>query len=369
MFKKKLFSLFLVTSLFSSTNVSFAATEPAVLKQSIHVTNGKYLVYWKNPNAKDPEYDTWTWYPRFSFDIEGPLNPGSQIVVDFLNPSGKKIASLECETPQLQEGEISTIKTENFTEKKAIRETGNFKFVIRLRNELENKNTTLYTGKFKVEKMHIGNNLPQFKNQYEYYINHDWTIPTGNLYLDHEIDNKIPRLSFETWFKSELEDNKLAAYLYHNGKLVANTQKGNGPFADYRGGTINNKFSVLTPGIEKDPRWELWKFNFSYVISYDPNNTDTGSSNYGDFFNLYQNPGEYEIKVLKGGKLSRSAKFTVESDGKIKQVGLAENTKQGNLSMTIPVKVMPGQDPKWDSNSWKNDMYYGNPVSNFNASN
>ena len=48
----------------------------------------------------------------------------------------------------------------------------------------------------------------------------------------------------------------------------------------------------------------------------------------GFYYEMYKNPGEYEIKVLQNGKLARTAKFTFGSDYKIVDTGIA---KQNNL--------------------------------------
>lgn len=94
------------------------------MKTSIRLTGGKGLVYWKNPNSKEPEYNIWTWYPRIKFDIQGPIKSGSQVYVDFLKPNGKLWGTQNCETQELKDGYVE-FSTQDFTEKQAIKETGN----------------------------------------------------------------------------------------------------------------------------------------------------------------------------------------------------------------------------------------------------
>jgi hypothetical protein len=61
--------------------------------------------------------------------------------------------------------------------------TGPVDFKINLRNELEGKNATLLSGKFKVEKFHEGVvDLPKFKNNFVYYVNYDWVLPIAYVY-------------------------------------------------------------------------------------------------------------------------------------------------------------------------------------------
>ncbi|MFN8577804.1 MAG: hypothetical protein U0354_13200 [Candidatus Sericytochromatia bacterium] len=335
-----------------------AETAPKVMKTSITLSGGKGLVYWKNPNAKEPEYNTWTWYPRIKFDIAGPISAGSQVYVDFLKPNGKLWLSKNCETQELQAGYIGAFKTEDFTEKEAIKDIGNFKFAIKLKNELEGTNKTLYTGTYKVTKFHVGNNLPQFKNQFEYVVDQDWTMPIGYLILKKDGDY-VGRFAFATWVKGDDNTYNYSAYLYHNGKMVANTKNGNGEFASYGGGTVSTERSITTGGIEKEPQWHLMKNYFSYAILY---NTDPNSS-FKDFHNLSKNVGEYEVKVLREGKLARTAKFTVTSQGGIKH-DFGEWTSKSEYWIPITTKITSNQDQKFNPNAYKSNMYFGNPVNN-----
>src|SRR5262249_53593374 len=160
------------------------------------------------------------------------------------------------------------------------------------------------TGKFKVGKFHVGNNLPQFKNQFEYYIEHDWTLPIGYLWFNPRLNEKAPGLAASLWFRGELDDTKLAAYGFYNGKQIASTKS--------ETGSAGSDSKLLTSGNDKEPRWERWTFYWNNVRGY---NVDPYEKS-PQLFILSQNPGEYEIKVLRDGELSRSTKFTVGTDGK-----------------------------------------------------
>lgn len=375
MFKKLLTSFVTSTILLSMASLPSLAEndKTKVLKHSITVTNNKFLRYWKNPKAKEPEYNYWTWSPRITFDVQGPTTAGSQIYVEYYLPNGKLWQSVNCETKELQPLEIQRIIVGDLDEKKGIVDKGTLKFVIKMKNELEGKNETLYSGTYRVEKFHVGNNLAQFKNQFEFYVDHDWTLPLSYLYFN-TLDNKeAPRLNFATWFKGEEDSINLSAYLYYQDKLIASTKKGNGKFADFAGGVVgdyfsNRYFSAMTPGLEKNPQWRMWNFAFYYTLGYILD--EGGSNNYEDMHNLAKNTGNYEIKILRKGKLVRSAKFTVGEDGKVvSQNALNEFTIRGEDLFLIPVKILADLDGKWNKDAWKKEMFYGNVLKDFTSAN
>ncbi|MFN8672653.1 MAG: hypothetical protein U0457_11320 [Candidatus Sericytochromatia bacterium] len=335
-----------------------AASEPKVQKTSIVLSGGKNLVFWKNKKDKDPQYNTWTWYPRIKFDIRGPISAGSQVYVEFLKPNGSVWKVLDCDTQELQPDYTRNFSTADFDEKESIKDTGNFKFNIKIKNELEGTNKTLYSGTYKVTKFHVGNNLPDFKNQFEFVIDQDWHMPIGYLILKRDGDER-GLFSFATWFKGNDESsNGHGGYLYYNGKLVANTKDAPaGKYKGFSGGSSYATRSIYTPGGEKEPQWHLMKFSFTYAILYGMGQ----NSDYEDFHNLSKKPGEYEIKILRNGKLARVAKFKVEEPGRIVN-NYGEWTSQSEYWIPIPVKLITDQDQKFDPNAWKTNMYFGNTI-------
>jgi hypothetical protein len=81
---------------------------------------------------------------------------------------------------------------------------------------------------------------------------------------------------------------------------------------------------------------------------------------------LKDNPGEYEVKVLRKNKLARSIKFTVDQDGKFDQ-SITTSNKMGDDRAIVPVQIIGDQDGQWDHDAWKTDAFYGNPLSGFSA--
>jgi len=331
-------------------------TTPQILKSTFVLRADRMQRYWKSPNTDN----YWSWMPEGSFWVLGPLGTGSTFAIDFILPDGKPWYTTETLASALAPNVPARIGIAGGTghmDKRGRIETGVYGFKIRLVNELAGTNTTMMSGKFKVGKLHHGNALPAFKNQFEYYIDHDWTLPMGYIWLDWLTDPMAPQLKTEFWFKGKkgLDSTTLAAYVFFNGKQIGSTKQM---------GSANSSVSILTNSDDDgDPHYERWLFNFPSVRGW---NTDTSANRYDAHF-LAANPGEYQVKVLREGKLVRTAKFTVGADGKIVDNGLVAKNKIGGIAMLVPVQVSGDSDGKVDPLAWKTDAFYGNPVSGFTA--
>jgi hypothetical protein len=332
-----------------------AQSGPTVLKSSLIVRANRLQRYWKAPDTDN----YWSWLPELSFTAVGPINTGSAFVVDFTNEAGAPWYSVECETPAIDATRWQVIATPTITthiDKHTTLATGTFGFTIRLKNELSGTNEKILSGKYKVAKFHIGNNLPAFKNQFEYVVDQDWNLPVGYLYFNTPSDQTMPPLVISMWFRGELDNTKLAAYLFYNGKQIASTKEQTGG-ADYD--------SAIFANSHEGTRYERWKFSWGQVRGWNANTSS--ANNTSQMFFLTANPGEYEVKVLRDGDLARSAKFTIGADGRLVDNGITQKNNLGGLAMVLPVKVLGAGDGTWDANAWKTDAFYGNPLSGFVA--
>ena len=332
-----------------------AQSGPTILKASVIVRANRLLRYWKAPEADN----YWSWMPELSFTVVGPINTGSAFFIDFTNEAGAPWCTVECETPAIDATRWQRISTPAITthiDKRTTLATGVFGFTVRMKNELSGTDEKLMSGKYKVSKFHIGNNLPAFKNQFEYVVDQDWNLPIGYLYFNTPADQNMPPLVVSMWFRGELDNTKLAAYLFYNGKQIASTKEQTGG-AGYD--------SAIFANSNEGTRYERWKFSWGQVRGW---NADTSSANNtSQIFFLAANPGEYEVKVLRDGDLARSAKFTVGPDGRLVDNGVTQKNGLGGLAMILPVKVLGTGDGQWDASAWKTDAFYGNPLSGFTA--
>ena len=340
---------------------AFAAdTDPMVLKNSLRISCWRLGRYFATATAKEPQYNTWCWRPRFEFYVQGPLQGGSQLSVSFFKPDGSPWMNLPCRTPEIPEGQLARITEPslgaNEEERNTTLLTGVFSFKINLKNELTATNKTLYSGKFSVSKFHEGNNLPTFKNQFEYYVDHDWLLPIGYVYSNDKPDEEAPTVLTDMWFRGDVKSTDLGVYVFYQGKQICSSQNSQA--------TISEPRSINTTGSHPDPRWS--KFTF-YLNTVRLTNKMTSANIFGpECIFMDKNHGDYEIKVLLKGKLARTATITVGEDGKIVDKSGPLAGKLGGM-MILPIKVVPGMDGKANPMAYKADAYYMNPLAGFIA--
>jgi hypothetical protein len=351
-----LIALLLASSVVVSSETATAG--PTVLKRTLRIGAGRISSYWRDKNADSPEWNTWSWLPRIYFEVYGPIEGGGQISVEYTLPNGKPWYTHNLATEELGAGRLGAVQTDfRFTdaqEKLATLETGVFGYTIRLTNELTGANETLLKGKFTVRKVHVG--IAQRPNEFEYYVDQDWRLPLGSVWLNLENDEDAPPLYVGLWMRGNayrLSD--MAAYLFHNGKQVASTK-----VDSWSGLSFNADFLTIS-NRDQDPSWRHLLVEFNGVRR--TNDNDHAS----ELHYLDQNPGDYEMKVLHDGKLVRTVKFSIGADGQIVDPGVGTEERPSGTRYLVPVKITGDVDGKWDQNAWKTEMYYGNVYAGFTA--
>jgi hypothetical protein len=333
---------------------------PTVLKPSMNIMVTRYLRYFPTPTAAEPTYNTWSWRPRYNFTIAGPIAGGSQISISFFKPNGSAWLTMPCPANEISAGQTVNIVNPNDTTQDAERHTttaiGTFSFKINLKNPLTSTNKTLYTGKFTVNKFHVGPNLPANAHQYDYYVEHDWLLPIGYFGWKQDPNEEAPQVMSLMWFRGDIKQEQIAAYMYYKGKQISST--GN---SEQGGGYP--QYSLIPPSTPEDPRWVGYVFRFNNVAVY---NKMTSANQYPNTFFLDKNPGGYEIKVLVKGQLARTTSFSVGEDGKVVDNGIAAANSINPMPIILSLKVLAGGDVKAVPTTYKMDAFYGNPLSKFN---
>ena len=350
----------------SRTTTKPLSTEPTVNKPSIQITLRTHQQYYRNGQE---DQETWSWTPRIVYRVIGPIAAGSQLSVDFTLPSGKPWIKFDCNTKETAAGywweTECGVNSADVKDEQASIETGVAGFKINLKNELEGTNKTLFSGKFKVEKFHVGVvDLPKFKNNFSYYVNYDWNLPIGYVYGYDGMDARVgyppspteARLTFVTWFKGDpknLEYGQYVAYLYYQGKLVADSAGGGDKYGSSNC-QITNAAYHESPNTYCRRRFTVNAMVWDKQPEFHPRD-----------FPMYKNPGEYEIKVLENGKLARTAKFTMGANFQLVETGIGPNNNLGTGRIVVPVQVIGDQDGQWDRNAFKTDAFFVNPLTGF----
>ena len=252
------------------------------------------------------------WTPRFDFDVNRPITKEDRFWVEAFYPGRKNRLTADCDGNYAGEDTVTfhcktdvTLATLNVF-------VGLVDFEIHMANELYGKHLVLFRGKMKVVRG------PENKEDAvsHFHVDEDWRIPIG--YLSSGGDS----LSFEVWWFGEYSRSDISFHLFHEGKAIAR--------ADV---CSNQPVGCRFRTDHGDPIAEL-------------------------------SPGAYEIKVLKEGRLKRTATFTVNEDGSFDN-GIASASKLGSNKVIIPVNVVGDLPRPWNNQAWKTDAFYGNPLTGF----
>jgi hypothetical protein len=287
----------------------------------------------------------WRWTPTATFRLTGPVNSSANITVEYTNPTGTPWVTAKCKLWNA----IEAGKNFRFDQcgndidaSKAINQTGIFKFQIKMSDPLSGTNKTLYTGKFTIGKMLYNiNNEPEKNKQFHYFVDNDFRL--GYAYVGTWFGDLSNDLYAEFWVKNKIMDyGKLSGYLFYNGKQVSE---------------ISPSFMLkLHPKENPKESFELVGLRFQALME------KPVSDGWDEWHKVYQSPGEYEIKLMREGKLIRSAKFSVGTDGKLINNNVGRELV-GGTDILVPAQILGTIDGNYNKLAWK-DGIFGNPISN-----
>jgi hypothetical protein len=343
-----------------------AQSEPTIDKTSVQVTTQEHRTSFTNGKE---DQSLWSWTPRIEFRVNGPITSGSQLQVEYTLPGGKSWIKVDCDTGEIGPDQWWKVANppcgNDLPDEQGVTTLGPVDFKISIRNELQGTSKTLFAGKFSVGKVQVGMKTPEFKNNFDYYVEHDWNLPIGYVYQpDPEdylgeadpADVLFAPVAVSMWFRGDFNAaDKITAHLFYKGREVSNT-------ADSAKGSshqeVHNTTYESTPFV-----WRRYRFMFTNALLFNKEEPD----NHAAAFRVDQNPGEYEVKVMRNGKLVRSAKFTVGADGKLADNGIARGNSLGTRRIVMPVQVLGAEDGEWDKTAWRTTAFYGNPLGGFTA--
>jgi len=355
-----LLSSALLCLLLSAGDSAARQGQPTVAKDSVQVTPFTFNVYRKS-------YDVWSWAPRIEFRVNGPIPSGGQLYAEFSTPAGPWV-KFDCATEETPQGRWwkTSCGGRDVPEDKGSTYTGPVSFAIKLRNELAGTDSTLFNGKAKVEKSLSNEHGPKAANKFVYFVNHDWNLPIGYVYLTPDDLKGWDRPDFHVSFWVRGDAYNFKPHLFLNGKEVGKKSLDGQEVgrASCESDVENNTTHYVAETVPQKAKWARVRCSFPNVKGWDKSGEEY--SMFGPPHVLSANPGEYELKVLWNNKLARSIKFTVAPDGKFDN-GIAAANKLGSDRVIVPVTVLGDQDGQWDRAAWKTDAFYGNPLTGFTA--
>jgi hypothetical protein len=335
--------------------------QPTIAKDSIQVN--AFTV-----NSYRGSYDVWSWVPRIKFRVNGPLGSGSRLYVEFTQPGGNSPwLKFDCDTGEIQKGYWwETECGGRQVEDKNTTAVGLVNFAVKLRNELAGTDSTLFTGKAKVEKALSNESRPKAANKFVYFVNHDWNLPIGYIYYtrDSVFGWDYPVFNVAFWVRGEAVG--MEPHIFYKGQEIGRIfsdgiQVGK-PGCDAK--VENQTTHYVNDSLPQKAKWARVECTFYTVKRWDK--TQGGQPNSKEMFMTSANPGDYEVKILRANRLARSIKFTVGPEGRL-DWSITDANKLGSDRGIVPVTVIGDQDGQWDKTAWKTDAFYGNPLNGFTA--
>jgi len=365
------FLLLLAALLLTCATPSARAQDgPAIQKDSLHFTAYTIAEYRKN-------YDVWSWLPDIQFRMNGPLESGDQLFVEVSLPGRGVWVKFDCETSETPPGRSMNTKCggrDDIPEDKSVTYVGPVSFAIRLRNPLSEAGVkTLFTGKAKVVKSRSNEHGPKAINKFVYYVDHDWALPIGYVYLVPE-NPELPRFEAAFWIRGDVSSTGLypvEPHLLYQGKEVGLVFLDGSQIAtpSCTGDLTLNTTRSVSESVPQGGKWTRVRCTFYSVFGWDKTGQEKRPlpGETGQVHVFSGNPGDYELKVLVKGRLARSLKFAVAEDGTIVDNGIAAANQLGSDKTIVPVKFTGAPDGAWDKLAWKTGAFYGNPLTGFTA--
>jgi hypothetical protein len=355
--------------LFGTLILILLTTTPGVSQDQSTIAKDSVQVTAFTLNAYRGNYEVWSWVPRIEFRVNGPIESGSQLYAEFTIPGTGSWVTFDCRTEQTQKGYWwkTACGGRDIPEEKGSTYIGAVSFAIKMRNELMGTGSTIFTGKAKVEKALSNLNGPKAANKFVYYVNHDWNLPIGYVFLtaDDVHGWKKTTLNVAFWTRGDCHGN-FQPHLFYQGKEVGKIsfegREVGTPVCDPE--VENNTTHSVADTVTQKATWVRVRCRFFNVQGWDRTGEEPGM--FGPLYQLEKNPGEYEFKVLWNNRLARSIKFTVGPDAKFDN-GIASSNKLGSERVIVPVQIIGDQDGPWDRAAWKTETFYGNPLSGFTA--
>ena len=330
-------------------------SNPVFLKSTLDISCETMSRYWKTPNGSINS----NWIPKVKF-YAFLKETKARYAVEYFNPDGSLWYGEPMEqigTPISGNNWSVLIESERASEKhqgKSITATGTYG--VKITNTRNNE--TVFQGKFKVGKFKTADTGPAFRNQYNFFVEQDWNIPIGYVWLNYAFSEAAPRVCVSMWFKGGLSGKEFEARLYRNGQEIDSTDNGG------LIGSEETRYSTIMEN-ETTHQWRRYDMSWvNFVALADPEEERRIRAE--KKLIMQETPGEYTVKVFYKGAQVREASFGVGPDGMLVDNGIAKQNNFADDKVIVPVKIIGALD-KWNAAMWMTDAFYGNPLSGFSA--
>jgi hypothetical protein len=321
---------------------------PVLLLDTLEISLKQQNEYWKFPNQR--YYSNW--HPQIDFRLFYDNNERVRFTAEWFKPDGSLWYSESLETGETTDGFGTHLKSPyngELFDKLSTDQIGTYGLKITNNKTKE----AVFQSKFNVKKSIDTPGDPQMKNAFQFFVDNDWHLAAGYAGIAADHWSRVG-LSPEVrlWFKDVPERKDLEARLFFNNQEITSTDDGGIIVDELRRGDDCVRGQEICRYALFSFTWDKFKIdNLSYMRQKFPDTVFTQDK-----------PGEYTVKVFHKGTQVREAKFTIGANGMVERNGFSNNVFP-SLTL-IPVKVL-GTTEKWNPNSWKTGMFYGNPLSGF----
>ncbi|MBK8151113.1 MAG: hypothetical protein IPK58_23640 [Acidobacteria bacterium] len=328
-----------------------ANENPVFLKTTLDIRCDTLDTYWKMGENK---YNFTSWVPQVKFKVFYKGNERLRYKAEYFLPNGAAWFSEPLEenvrNGNEQTAELNTPRTSNKHENTSTDAVGTFGIKITDKN-----GEVVFEGKYKVAKYKPDAlpKIPMWKNVYTYYVDQDWNLPIGYVWLDYSRDQWSPLTAVTMWLKGEYTLGQHEARLFYNGAQIATTDDMGEISAKQRRFPNRNDDKAASQWEEYVMAW----YKFHAFLN------PRGSMKYPQSKFMKDMPDDYTVKLFYQGTQIREANFKVGSDGNLVDHGIASKNKLGAQKVVIPVKVIG--TGKWNLMNWKTDAFYANPLNGF----
>lgn len=287
----------------------------------------------------------WRWIPTATFRLNGPVDSTANITVEYLNPNGTPFVTARCKLYN------AIPANENFRfdqcgndidAAKASSQTGVIKFQIKMSDPLNGGGKTLYSGKFNLGKfLYNPDGTPEKNKQFHYFVDNDFRL--GYAYVGTAYGSVSNNLYTEFWLKNRIMNYAdITGYLFYNGKQIDEAT----PSYPLK----------LFPKENPKEYFELVGVTFAALMD------KPEAVGFDGTFKVYQNPGEYEVKLMRDKKLVRSIKFSVGAGGKLVNNNIGRELV-GGTDIIVPSQILGTSDGTYNKLAWREGIF-GNPINN-----
>jgi hypothetical protein len=335
------------------------AAPPAAQGQvGVNVNSLRVNVRTANSSARNSK--VWNWVPNVAFNTTKNLASGDQLYFEAAPPGGPAMKA-DC---HWEGGDFGAFECggNRFPEEQGSTYTGPVNIAIKLHNELQGTDATLFSGVMKVAKGCAYAPCTAASGSWAYYVGYDWALPIGNLFYDSSDNEQIPSFKVAFWVRGG--GGEMEPHLFYQGKEIGLYYLPDGRQAGRPSCSREVSFNLtqVPQDVPGGVEWARMVCSFPMVIRWDkrPQHLQTTQ----DAFHLAKNPGDYEFKLLWRNKLARTIKFKVGADGDLDNGIVAANNLNTRRTI-VPVTVIGDLDGPWDRNAWKTDAFFGHPLKGF----